>query len=97
LFELFVLFFFFPPGAPAVVLREEYAGYVAPDRVLVVVSIASFLPSVRGLEFPLFDGGTGALLQSQWRALGLCALWGRPPRTTRVAECHSVEELGFQF
>jgi hypothetical protein len=26
--------------------------------------IASFLPSVRGLEFLLFDGGTGALLQS---------------------------------
>jgi hypothetical protein len=44
--------------------------------VLVVVLITSFLSSVRRLEFLLFDGGIGALLPSQWGALGLCALWG---------------------
>jgi hypothetical protein len=59
-----------------VILREEYTGYVTPCRVLVVVPITSFLSSVRGLEFLLFDGGTGALLQLQWGALGLCVLWG---------------------
>jgi hypothetical protein len=63
-----------------------------------VVLITSFLPSVRGLEFLLFDGVTGFLQQSQWGALGLCALFrGRPPSTSRVEDCHSVEELGFQF
>jgi hypothetical protein len=55
-----------------VFLREGYAGYVGPCLVL-VLQIASFLPSVRGLEFVLFDGSR-ALLQSQ-EALSLCALW----------------------
>jgi hypothetical protein len=27
------------------------------------------------LEFPFFDGGAEAVLQSQWGVLGLCALW----------------------
>jgi hypothetical protein len=31
-----------------------------------VVLITSFLPSASGLHFLLFDGSTGALLQSQW-------------------------------
>jgi hypothetical protein len=57
-------FFFPPPGALAVFFREGYAGYVTPCGALVVVPISSFLPSVRGLEFLLFDGGSGALLQS---------------------------------
>jgi hypothetical protein len=39
-----------------VFLSGRYAGYVTPCRVLVVVSIASFFPSVRRLEFLLFDG-----------------------------------------
>jgi hypothetical protein len=59
-----VLWGFFSPGASAVFLREGYAGYVTPCGALVVVPISSFLPSVRGLEFLLFDGGSGALLQS---------------------------------
>jgi hypothetical protein len=46
------------------ILREGYAGYVTDCRVLVVVPIASFLPSVRGMEFPLFEEGVGTLLQS---------------------------------
>jgi hypothetical protein len=54
---------FFSPGAPALLLREGYAGYVAPHRVFIVVPITSFLSSARGLEFLLFDGGAGALLQ----------------------------------
>jgi hypothetical protein len=66
--------FFVPPGALAVFFREEYARYVTPCWVLVVVPIVSFLTSVRGLKFPLFNGGKGALLQLQWGALGLCAL-----------------------
>jgi hypothetical protein len=66
---------FFSLGALAVFLREGYTGYITPCRVLAMVQITSFLPSVRGLEFPLFDGSTGALLQSQWDMLGLCALW----------------------
>jgi hypothetical protein len=49
-----------------VFLREGCAGYVTLCRVLVVVPITSFLPVVRRLEFPLFIGGSGALLQSQW-------------------------------
>jgi hypothetical protein len=44
-------------------LKERYAGYVTPYGILVVVLITSFLPSVRELEFLLFNGG--ALLQSQ--------------------------------
>jgi hypothetical protein len=87
--------FFFSPGAPTVFLRERYAGYVTPCSVLVVVPITSFLPSVRGLEFPFFDGGTGALLQSQWGSLGLCTVGGRLP-STRVVDYHSVKESGFQ-
>jgi hypothetical protein len=47
-------FEFFNSGAPAVFLREGYAGHVASCRILIVVLIASFLPSVRGLEFLLF-------------------------------------------
>jgi hypothetical protein len=41
-----------------------------------MVQITSFLPSARGLEFLLFDGGVGTLLQSERGVLGLCALWG---------------------
>jgi hypothetical protein len=69
-------FEFFSPGAPAFFIREGYAGNITPYRVLVVVQFISFLPLVRGLEFVLFDGNTGTLLQSQWGVLGLCALWG---------------------
>jgi hypothetical protein len=70
-----IMRFFFFSGVPAVFLREESAGNVTPFRVLVVVQISSFLPSARGLEFPLFGGGKRALLQSQWGTLGLCAWW----------------------
>jgi hypothetical protein len=38
--------------------------YLNPYSVLVVVPITSFLSSVKGLEFLLFDGGSRALLQS---------------------------------
>jgi hypothetical protein len=62
---------FFSSGAPAVFLRERYTGYIIPCRVLVVVLITTFLLSVRGLEFLLFDGGAGALLQLQWGRAGL--------------------------
>jgi hypothetical protein len=43
--------------------------------VFTVVQITSFLPSVWGLKFKLFDVGAGILLKLQWGALGLCALW----------------------
>jgi hypothetical protein len=45
--------------------QREYAVYVIPCRVLIVVPIVSFLPSVRGLKFLLFNEGAGALLQLQ--------------------------------
>jgi hypothetical protein len=61
-------------GAPAVFLRDGYAGYVTSCRVLVVLQITSFLSSVMGLEFLPFDGGIRALLQSQFGMLGLYAL-----------------------
>jgi hypothetical protein len=62
----FVFFIFiFSHVALAMFLREGYAGYLIPCRILVVVLITSFIPSVRGLEFLLFDGGIGILLQSQ--------------------------------
>jgi hypothetical protein len=66
----------FSADTPVVFFREGYAGYPASCRVLVVVSITSFLPLVRVLEFPLFDKGSGALLKLLWGALGLCALCG---------------------
>jgi hypothetical protein len=56
---------FFSPRAPEVFLREGYAGNFTPCWVLVVVQIISFLPSARGLEFPIFDSGMGTLLPSQ--------------------------------
>jgi hypothetical protein len=55
-------------------LRKGYAGNVTPVRVLVLMLITSFLPSVKGLEFLLFDVDVESLLQSQWGVLGLCAL-----------------------
>jgi hypothetical protein len=47
---------FFSSGAPAVFLREGYAGYVTPWRVQVLVLITTFLSSARELEFVLFMG-----------------------------------------
>jgi hypothetical protein len=70
-----VLRFFFSPGVPTIFLREGFAGYFTPCRILVVL-ITSFLLSVRVMEFLLFDGGVGTLLLLQWGALGVCALWG---------------------
>jgi hypothetical protein len=61
-----------------------------------VVPITSFLPSVMRLGSHS-DGCTGALLQSQWGALGLCVLWEAGFLSHRGADCHSVEELGFQL
>jgi hypothetical protein len=45
-------------------------------KKVLVVPLFSFLPSVRCLEFPLFDGCAGALLNLHWRVMVLCALWG---------------------
>jgi hypothetical protein len=45
-----------------VFLREVHAGYVIPCRVFVLMPVVSFLPSVRGLEYPLSDGSPEALL-----------------------------------
>jgi hypothetical protein len=50
-------FGFFSPGVPAVFLKEGYAENITPGRVLVVMQITSFLPSVRELGFQLLDGG----------------------------------------
>jgi hypothetical protein len=62
---LWLGFWVFSPGVPAVFLREGYARYVIPCRVLAVVQMTSFLPSVRELDSQLFDGGVVTLLQFQ--------------------------------
>jgi hypothetical protein len=54
-------FVLFPPEVPEVFLREGEDCW----QDLVVVSINSLLPSARGLEFPLFGGSSGPVLQSQ--------------------------------
>jgi hypothetical protein len=51
----------FYSGVPAVFLTVGYAGNVTLFRLLVMVHITSFLPSVRDLGFPLFDGEVGPL------------------------------------
>jgi hypothetical protein len=49
---------------------------------------------MRGLEFLFFDGGIGALLHSQVGSTGSLYTVGG---TSRIAGCHSLEELGFQL
>jgi hypothetical protein len=88
-------FEFFSPEDSAIFLREGYAGNVIPCGVLVVVQITSFLPSAKGLEFLLFDGGSPTVAVGS--AGSLCTLGHRPPSSSRVADCHSVGELGFQI
>jgi hypothetical protein len=77
--ELFLVRILIPYALVVGVLRfffgKKYSGNITPCGNLVVVQITSFLHSVRGLEFPLFDVGAGTLLQSQRGVLGLCALW----------------------
>jgi DMSO/TMAO reductase YedYZ heme-binding membrane subunit len=48
-------FWAFSPGVPAVFFREGYTGSITPFRVLIVLHITSFIPSVRKLGFLLFD------------------------------------------
>jgi hypothetical protein len=62
-----------------------------------VVLITCFLPSVRGLEFLLFDGAQGSPAVTVGRAGSLRTVGGRPPSTSRVVDCHLVEELGFHL
>jgi hypothetical protein len=91
-------FEFFSPGAPGVLLREGYAGYIAPCWILVVLQITSFLPSVRELEFLLFDGSPGGSSAIMVGGTGSpCTMGSRPPSTSRVAGWHSVEEVGVQL
>jgi hypothetical protein len=73
-----------------VFLREGYAGYITPYRVVVVVIMISFLSTAYGLEFLLFDGVAGTLLQLQCSAGSLCTVRGWPSSTSRVADGHSV-------
>jgi hypothetical protein len=83
---------FFSPGAPEVFLREGYAGYVTPCKVLIVVLITSFLPSLRGLEFSLFDGDAETLLShsgEHWVSVHC----GGQASCNREVDYHSVEEL----
>jgi hypothetical protein len=89
--------FFFPSGAPAVFLEEGYAGYVTSCRVL-VVPIASFLSSGKGLEFLLFDGRCrGSPAVAVGSTGSLCTVESRHPSTNTIVYCHSVEKLGLQL
>jgi hypothetical protein len=79
-----------------VFLREGYAGYFTPCRVLVVVLII-FLSTVRGLEFLLLGGGHRGSPAVRVRSVrSLCTAWGRTPNTSRVVDFHAVVELGLQ-
>jgi hypothetical protein len=71
-------FEFFSSGAPAVFFREDGMLEMVPLLVCLFCCRLPLLPSVRGLEFLLFDGGAWTLLQSQSSpgSLGLCALCG---------------------
>jgi hypothetical protein len=62
-----------------------------------VVPIASFLLSVRGEVPTLLWGHRGSLAVTVGSTGYLCTMKFGPPRTHRVADCHSVEELGFQI
>jgi hypothetical protein len=55
----------FSPGIPTDFLREEYAGNLAPYKVLLVMKITSFLSSVRDWGFHSLMGGADTFLQSQ--------------------------------
>jgi hypothetical protein len=61
------------------------------------VSVTPFFPSVGILAFSLYNGGVRALWLSgtMGRAGSLCTLGGQPPVSCRIADCHSVGELGF--
>jgi hypothetical protein len=92
------LFFFLSPGALAMYLREGFARYVIPCSVLVVVTITSFLSSLKRLELLLFDEGkefSCSHVEEHW--VSVHSWGGRSPSTNRVADCHSVEEFGFQL
>jgi hypothetical protein len=67
-------FEFFSPGALAVFLKEGVCWKCYPLHGSFCGADYLFLPSARGLEFPLFDGGMWTLLQ----LCGACqvsALW----------------------
>jgi hypothetical protein len=60
-----------------------------------VVPITSFLSSARGLELLLFDGAPGSPAVTMGSFGSLSNVGGRPLSTSRVMDCHLVEELGF--
>jgi hypothetical protein len=83
---------FSPPGALAVFLRERYSEYVTPCKVLVVVLITFLSPQQGGWSSCTLMGAIAV------GSIGsLCNVEHRLPSTSRVVNCHSVEEDGFQL
>jgi hypothetical protein len=86
--------------SPAVRHGEEYWASVHLGRqVPTEQHVKAFLLSVGNLVFLFFERGVGTLLLlgTVGSAGLLCTLGGRPPSSCRVADCNSVEELGFQL
>jgi hypothetical protein len=80
-----------------VFLRAGYAGFVTHCRVFVVSQITSFLTSLRGSSSCSWMGTEGLSCSAVGNARSQCTVGARPPSTSRVADCHSVEELGFKL
>jgi hypothetical protein len=70
---------------------------ITPCRVLVVLPITSFFSSAKGLEFLLLKGHNDSSEVTVGSVRSLYTVIGRSPSTSRVVDCHSVEELGFQL
>jgi hypothetical protein len=78
-----------------VFLRAGYAGFVTHCSVLVVLQIMYFLTSLRGLSSCSWMGTEGLFCSTVGKIRSQCTVGARPPSTSRVADGHSVEELGF--
>jgi hypothetical protein len=60
-----------------------------------VLQIMSFLTSLRGLSSCTWMGTEGFFCSAVENVGSQCTAGARPPSTSRVADCTSVEELGF--
>jgi hypothetical protein len=90
-----VLSFF--SGTSSSILQRGVCWICSLCRVLLVLQITSFFSSLMELELLLWCGCGGAPVVTEWSTRSLCTVGDRPSGTSRVAGCHSVEDLGFQL
>jgi hypothetical protein len=79
-----------------VFLREGCIGSVTTCKVLAVVHITFFLPSMRGWSSHSFMGAWGLSCSCSGEYWVSVCCRGRPSSISRVTDWHSIEELGFQ-